>query len=43
VRPPLTRAAIATASRKPIIKGHFTVVNGFMRFPWNSFSGGLEE
>src|ERR1700722_3085735 len=28
-----TRAAITTASTNPKIRGHLTVVNGFMRFP----------
>jgi len=30
---PPTRAAMAMASTKPRMRGHFTVVNGFMRFP----------
>jgi hypothetical protein len=29
---------MATATTKPIIKGHLTVVNGFMRFPFISFA-----
>src|SRR5450432_3331258 len=33
VSPPSTRAAMTTASTNPMIRGHLTVFNGFMRFP----------
>src|ERR1700730_8511751 len=32
-KPPI-RLAMITATAKPIMSGHFTVVNGFMRFPF---------
>ena len=45
VKPPPIKAAISTESAKPMIKGHLTVVNGFIRFPLSKIlrRGGLEE
>src|SRR5580692_2179600 len=41
LRPPSIRAAITTASTNPMIRGHLTVVNGFMRFPFLKLCVGL--
>src|ERR1700722_12741554 len=42
LNPPPTKAAMAMASTKPRMRGHFTDVNGFMHYPliWSVGSGG---